>query len=143
MLRITLLIIVCTPFTSFPATRGFTSCLPDGVTLKSEVVDNLWPVELSDAPQNTRTKQKRTARTVKSILTEFGAQCKNGRLTNRKGKEIRIVQLIGCWGNPPEDYEEQINRQRREIEELRKKSIVIEIPCTASKTIARTMSDML
>ena len=121
-----------TPATSARVDR-LMSCLPEGVKLQSEIVEE------ADASMSAKTKPK----TLEAKLLELKARCKNGRLMTRNGKEIRIVQLIGCWGNPPEDYEEQIDRQRREIEQLRKKYIVIEIPCKANKTIARTMSDML
>jgi len=39
------------------------------------------------------------------------------------------VQLIGCWGNPPEDYMEQLERQRLEIKRLKEKYTVVEISC--------------
>ena len=111
----------------------FTSCLPEGIKLTSEILEG------SDGLPNAKSKPK----TLQAKLTELRARCKNRKLVNRNGKEIRILQLIGCWGNPPEDYQEQLGRQQREIEELRKKYIVIEVPCTSSKTISRTMSDML
>ena len=139
MLRAVLLIMISTPLVALPITDRFTSCLPAGVTLKTEVVDSLT----RNDSENSGKQLKRKAKTVKSILSELNARCRKGVLTNRKGKEIRFVQLIGCWGNPPEDYEAQMDRQRKEIEALRKKYIVIEIPCTANKTIARSMSDML
>ena len=53
------------------------------------------------------------------------------------------MQLIGCWGNPPEDYQAQLERQERELKQLKEKYVLIQIPCTSSKTIARFMSDML
>jgi len=106
--------------------QRFSSCLPEGVKLTSEIFD-----EFNGSPS-----PKGKPKTVASKLAELRARCKNRKLITRDGKEIRIVQLIGCWGNPPEDYQEQMNRQRRDIEELRKKYIVIQIPCTPNKTIA-------
>ena len=111
-------------------TNRLASCLPEGVKLSSEILE-----------QSTTAKSK--PKTVASKLAELRARCKNRKLVTPDGKEVRIVQLIGCWGNPPEDYQEQLNRQQRAIEELRKKYIVIEIPCTPNKTIARFVSDML
>ena len=108
------------------------SCLPEGVKLSSEIL------EQSDGSTSARGRPK----TVASKLAQLRARCKNRKLVSRNGKEIRIVQLIGCWGNPPEDYQEQMNRQRRDIEELRKKYVVIQIPCSPNKTIARLVSDM-
>jgi hypothetical protein len=107
-------------------TNRLASCLPEGVKLTSEI--------LEQSAGSTSAKGK--PKTVASKLAELSARCKNKKLFTRNGKEIRIVQLIGCWGNPPEDYQEQVQRQQREIEELRKKYIVIEIPCTQNKTIA-------
>jgi hypothetical protein len=107
-------------------TNRLASCLPEGVKLTSEI--------LEQSAGSTSAKGK--PKTVASKLAELRARCKNKKLFTRNGKEIRIVQLIGCWGNPPEDYQEQVQRQQREIEELRKKYIVIEIPCTQNKTIA-------
>ena len=106
--------------------QRFSSCLPEGVKLNSEILEE------SDGSTGAKGKPK----TVASKLTELRARCKNRKLVTRNGKEIRIVQLIGCWGNPPEDYQEQMNRQQRDIEELRKKYVVIQIPCTSNKTIA-------
>jgi len=114
-------------------TNRFASCLPEGVKLTSEIFEE------SDGSTSAKGKPK----TVASKLAELSARCKNKKLFTRNGKEIRIVQLIGCWGNPPEDYQEQMNRQRRSIEELRKKYVVIQIPCSPNKTIARLVSDML
>ena len=113
--------------------QRFSSCLPEGVKLTTEI--------LKESDGSTSAKGK--PRTVASKLAELSARCKNKKLFTRNGKEIRIVQLIGCWGNPPEDYQEQMNRQRRDIEELRKKYVVIQIPCAPNKTIARFVSDML
>ena len=114
-------------------TNRFASCLPEGVKLTNEIFEE------SDGSTSAKGKPK----TVASKLAELSARCKNKKLFTRNGKEIRIVQLIGCWGNPPEDYQEQMNRQRRSIEELRKKYVVIQIPCSPNKTIARLVSDML
>ena len=107
-------------------TNRFASCLPEGVKLTSEIFEE------SDGSTSAKGKPK----TVASKLAELRARCKNRKLVTRNGREIRIVQLIGCWGNPPEDYQEQMNRQRLDIEELRKKYVVIQIPCTTNKTIA-------
>ena len=134
MPKIILLIIVSMPLVALPPTDRFTPCLPAGVTLKSEVVDYTSLLRLTDVPESSDSRRR--PRTVKSILSELKAQCKSGTLKDGEGKEIRIVQLIGCWGNPPEDYQEQMDRQRREIEALRQKYIVLEIPCTPTKTIA-------
>ena len=104
----------------------FSSCLPEGIKLTSEIFEE------SDGSSNAKRKPK----TLQAKLTDLRARCKNRKLVTRNGKEIRIVQLIGCWGNPPEDYREQMDRQQRDIKELSKKYVVIQIPCTPNKTIA-------
>jgi hypothetical protein len=112
-------------------TNRFALCLPEGVKLTSEIREE------SDGS----TKPKGKPKTVASRLAELRARCKNRKLVTRTGKEIRIVQLIGCWGNPPADYEEQLQRQERELKELREKYVVIEIPCSSNKIIASVVSD--
>ena len=110
--------------------QRFSSCLPEGVKLTSEIFEE------SDGSTSAKGKPK----TVASKLAELRARCKNRKLFTRNGKEIRIVQLIGCWGNPPADYEEQVQRQERELKALREKYIVIEIPCSPNKIIASLVS---
>jgi len=111
-------------------TNRFASCLPEGVKLTSEIFEE------SDGSTSAKGKPK----TVTSKLAELSGRCKNKKLFTRNGKEIRIVQLIGCWGNPPADYEEQVQRQERELKALREKYIVIEIPCSPNKIVARVVS---
>jgi len=53
-------------------------------------------------------------------------------LVDAKGTEIRFYQLIGCWGNPPDDYQEQLARQTKELANLRKRYHVIEMTCDSS-----------
>src|SRR5262245_46491837 len=132
-LIIVLLIVIFIPNVTSAKTDRFSACLPDGVTPKSEVVDNLSHIRFDNTSQIAKQESNRKPKTVQSILMGLKAQCKNGTLTDRNGKEIRIVQLIGCWGNPPEDYQEQIDRQHKEIEQLGEKYIVIQIPCEPTK----------
>ena len=128
-----LIFLLFTPLLADSKVDSLSSCLPEGVTLSRQIVEEVH------GPTNEKPKPK----TLQSRLSELKAQCKNRKLVSRSGKEIRIVQLIGCWGNPPEDYQEQLDRQQRELKELKEKYIVIEIPCTLNKTIARSMFDML
>jgi len=111
-------------------TNRLASCLPEGVKLTSEIL------EASDGSTSAKGKPK----TVASKLAVLRARCKNRTLLTRNGKEIRIVQLIGCWGNPPADYEEQLQHQERELKALREKYIVIEIPCSPNRIIASVAS---
>jgi hypothetical protein len=69
---------------------------------------------------------------VKQRLDKLDARCKSGKLVDGQNREIRFYQLQGCWGNPPPDYQEIMNRQREELEELKKKYNVIEITCNPS-----------
>ena len=126
-----LMLTLLTPVNSTKTDR-FTSCLPEGIKLTSEIFED------SNGLPNAKSKPK----TLRRKLTELRARCKNRKLVTHNGKEIRIVQLIGCWGNPPEDYQEQLDRQQRELKQLKDKYVLIQIPCTSSKTIAGFMSDM-
>jgi hypothetical protein len=86
--------------------------------------------ELVSAPQAkfaTGTPAKRV--TVRDALAGLKARCKKGKLIAGDGREIRFYRLVGCWGNPPEDYQERLARQSRELQQLRKKYSVVEIPC--------------
>lgn len=65
-------------------------------------------------------------------LKELGARCRRGKLVDAKGREIRFYHLQGCWGNPPSDYLEIMERQRQELESLKKKYTVIEMTCNDS-----------
>lgn len=67
--------------------------------------------------------------TVKQRLDKIKAGCKAGKLSDAQGKEIRFYQLQGCWGNPPQDYQEILDNQQKELAELKRKYTVIEITC--------------
>jgi len=77
------------------------------------------------------------AMTVEEKLSKLKAHCKKGKLVDQNGKEIRFVELIGCWGNPPADYQEQLDRQQNEVKELSEKFTVIQIPCSQQKDPAK------
>ncbi len=70
--------------------------------------------------------------TAKQTLKKLKARCSHGKLLDRKGKQIRFFQLQGCWGNPPEDYLEIMEKQRADLENLKKKYTVIELTCNPS-----------
>ena len=67
--------------------------------------------------------------TVKEKLTELKARCKNGRLVDHRGRRIYFYRLTGCWGNPPVDYMEILERQRKELSRLKKRYTVVEMSC--------------
>jgi hypothetical protein len=100
--------------------KGFVACLPAGVKLE----------EVVSAPQlksTTATASKQV--TIRETLLRLKAHCKKGKLIAGTGREIRFYRLVGCWGNPPEDYQEQLARQDQELQRLKKKYTVVEIPC--------------
>jgi hypothetical protein len=67
--------------------------------------------------------------TVGDQLSRLGARCRGRTLVTRTGRQIRLYRLLGCWGNPPADYQQQLARQRRELLRLRRAFTVVEIPC--------------
>jgi len=72
--------------------------------------------------------------TVRSKLIQLGAQCRGGRLTTRRGREIHFFRTE-CWGNPPANYLEILEGQRRQIAKLKRKYTVIEIACDPRQTV--------
>lgn len=116
----TLLSILVLPMPLNTAKDRFSACLPEDVKL-----DEVVSIE-GEATKPVTVRQK---------LTELKARCKSGKLVDGKGKPIQFVHLIGCWGNPPEDYEEQIERQRAEIKRLKTKFTVVEISCAQGRDL--------
>jgi hypothetical protein len=70
--------------------------------------------------------------TVKDKLIEIKARCRRGRLVDHTGRQIYFYSLTGCWGNPPADYLEILEHQRKEIAQLKIKYSVIEMTCNPS-----------
>jgi hypothetical protein len=100
--------------------KEFVSCLPADTNLE----------EIVSAPQaKSATAKASKGVTVRDTLVKLKARCKKGKLVAANGREIRFFRLIGCWGNPPDDYQEQLKRQSEELERLKKKYTVVEIPC--------------
>jgi hypothetical protein len=99
------------------APRQFRVCLPPGI-------------ESSDVVSAQLVKSKMTIKkiTVEQRLIELDARCENGKLS-AAGKEIYFYRLKGCWGNPPADYQEILQRQNEELEKLRKRYTVVEMTC--------------
>ena len=100
------------------------NCLPSGVKL-TDVVS----AEMTGSSERGPVVKKVT---VKQKLTDLKARCRNGKLVDDTGKEVRFYRAKGCWGNPPADYLEILDRQRRELEELKKQYTVIEMTCNPS-----------
>jgi hypothetical protein len=122
-----LMMVFFLPVVGLIASDSFSGCLPKDVDLKAKVRD-----ENSDSESATKSKPKTT---VEKKLREVGATCKKGRLVDKSDKEIRFVHLIGCWGNPPENYQEQLDKQQAEVSRLKDKYTVIEIPCDQSTAV--------
>lgn len=111
---------LCSSSTATPRQR-FQKCLPEGIKLTDVVSAQI----ISSDASGSVTKKI----VVEQKLIELKAQCKKGRLVDSKGREIYFYKLTGCWGNPPEGYEEILERQRKEIEELKKQYTVVEMTC--------------
>ena len=107
-----------------PSCAGNTDrCLPAGIQ-STDVV--------SAQVAGPRMKSEIVTVTVAQKLKELKARCRKGRLVDPRGREIRFYRLIGCWGNPPDDYQEQIERQAKELAKLRRRYHVIEMTCNPS-----------
>jgi len=102
-------------------TDPFRACLPAEISPEMIISEESTIAASSEAAKKPRT--------VRQKLVELKAHCKNDKLIDDKGKEIRFVQLLGCWGNPPEDYQEQLDRQKAEITKLKTKYTVVEVAC--------------
>lgn len=73
---------------------------------------------------------KETKVTVDQTLKRLKARCRRGKLIDLSGREIYFYRLAGCWGNPPDDYQQVLQRQSEELQKLRKRYHVIEIACS-------------
>jgi hypothetical protein len=100
------------------------SCLPAGIK-PTDVVS------AQGVKPGANRDQVKTI-TVAQKLKELRARCRKRKLVDASGREIRFYRLIGCWGNPPEDYQEQLERQAKELAKLRKRYRVIEMTCNPS-----------
>jgi len=91
-------------------------CLPGGIGLSDVVSPRL---------------------TVEGKLIDLQARCDHGQLVDVDGKEIRFYRVIGCWGNPPADYRELLEQQRRELDALKARYTVIEMTCSPDRDLRR------
>jgi hypothetical protein len=130
-----LLLLVCAvllAIASTPASAG-DNCLPSGIN-PADVVS-----AQAAKPGSERSEVKTI--TVAQKLKELRARCRKGKLVDAKRREIRFYQLVGCWGNPPEDYQEILERQAKELATLRKRYRVIELTCNPSgQQISRSVA---
>jgi len=101
-----------TPHSSWHDAKKF-DCLPKDV-LMDEVVS-----------YGPRGKENIT---VKKKLQELKARCRNGKLLDARNKEIRFFR-ISCWGHPPPNYLQIAERERQELEKLKKTYNVVVMAC--------------
>ncbi len=95
-------------------------CLPAGIK-----PDTVVTSERAMSKGNTSIRTV----TVSQLLTKLRARCKKGKLVDGKSREIYFYRLVGCWGNPPANYQELLEKQRNELTRLKRKYTVIEISC--------------
>ena len=110
-----------------PVDRRLTTALGVAFEMCSKEIVGLGEVVSSSSDKSVVDTDKKV--TVRNTLRRMNARCKKDKLVDEKGREIYFFRLIGCWGNPPEDYQEQLAKQQQALERLRKKYTVIEISC--------------
>ena len=71
------------------------SCLPEDV--KADEVIAIEPNFKGGAGRQI---------TVYDKLKQLRAKCRGQKVMDPRGREIHFYRLTGCWGNPPENYQE-------------------------------------
>jgi hypothetical protein len=116
MKNLGVILLLCA-FCSSAKASDWVSCLPNDVKNDTVISGVNSPREIF---------------TVGDALRRIGARCQEGKLVDKAGREVRFFHLIGCWGNPPVDYQEQLSHQASEIERLKARYTVFEIPCATT-----------
>jgi hypothetical protein len=115
-----------TPVDDSAPQLSLAKCLPAGIKL-SDVVEATMAGNANGQPVKSRQV------TVEQKLKELKATCnREDKLVDGNGRQIVFYHLIGCWGNPPPDYQELLQKQRGEIERLKQQHTVIEMTCNPS-----------
>lgn len=83
-------------------------------------------VRLSDVVKYDRTGKANV--TLAKTLISLGAKCRNGKLVNRKHREIKFFRLA-CWGYPPPNYLEIEQKQDEELRKLKRRYTVVVFGC--------------
>ena len=104
--------------------RSPCTCLPNDVKLTDVVA-----TEMRRSAKGPNEIKKIT---VEQKLKELNARCSRGKFVDTHGKQIYFYRMIGCWGNPPADYQEILKQQDTELENLRKRYHVVEMTCNPS-----------
>lgn len=109
-------------FAGLASAQKYSKCLPGDI--KEDTVVG-W-----DNPSNSERPAKPI--TVRQTLAKLKARCVCDKLVDARGKEIKFFQLQGCWGQPPPNYLAIMEKQRVELDALKKKFVVIEMTCNQS-----------
>jgi hypothetical protein len=110
---------------NMPHETSLSYCLPSGIKLEDIVSTKV--AGLIRPGKIVRT-------TVEQTLGKLNAACKNNKLVGASGKEIYFYHLTGCWGNPPMNYSEILQKQADEITKLNQQYTVVEMTCNPSGT---------
>ena len=105
---------------------SLSQCLPSDIKL-SDIVDAKLVTWYNDGRPPVIDKV-----TVDQKLTELKATCRDNKLVDGSGKEIYFYHLTDCWGNPPFNYQEIMQKQQDEINKLKEQYMVIEMTCNPS-----------
>jgi hypothetical protein len=92
-------------------------------------------IKLSDVVSATMVNSQTITRvTVEQKLKQLKARCilRDRKLVDGQRKPIYFYRLIGCWGTPPPNYQEILQKQREEIERLSASYTVISMTCNPS-----------
>ncbi len=120
LIHLPLVTILLSSFFPVAGTDPIYGCLPKDVALESIV---------SGENSKSANGSIQKIATVRQTLAKIKARCKRGKLVDGAGRQVYFYQLIGCWGNPPENYLELLEQQDQEIQRLKKKYRVIQISC--------------
>lgn len=115
---ISLTFLTCVGCAAVSGQSRWQGCLPEDV--KADEVISIEP-DLKGGPGRQIT--------VNDKLKHLRARCRGRRFVDARGRQIHFYRLTGCWGNPPADYEEIMENQRKELARLRRRYLVVEISC--------------
>ena len=108
-------------------------CLPDGIKL-SDVV------EVAMAGNANGQPVKPHQITIEQKLKDLKATCnRENKLVDGNGRRIVFYHLIGCWGNPPPNYRELLQKQQADIQRLKQQYTVIEMTCNPSGVLISSL----